>query len=47
MRRERPEVGPDVGKALDALIAELLRVRAEDPPMSDEEIRRVRIAGRP
>ena len=32
---------------LDALIAELLRVRAEDPPLSDEEIRRIRVQGRP
>ena len=34
-------------KVLDALIAELLRVRAQDPPMSDEDIRRVRLEGRP
>ena len=34
-------------KVLDALIAELLRVRAQDPPMSDEDIRRVRSEGRP
>jgi cytochrome P450 len=32
---------------LDALIEELLRIRAEDPPMSDEEIRRIRVEGRP
>lgn len=32
---------------LDALIEELLRQRAEDPPMSDEEIRRIRHEGRP
>ena len=30
-------------KVLDALIAELLRMRALDPPMSDEDIRRVRL----
>jgi cytochrome P450 len=34
-------------KDLDALIEELLRIRAEDPPMSDEEIRRIRMEGRP
>ena len=34
-------------KDLDALIEELLRIRAADPPMSDEEIRRIRIEGRP
>lgn len=34
-------------KTLDALIAELLRARTQDPPMSDEEIRRVRAEGRP
>ena len=34
-------------KVLDALIAELLRVRALDPPMSDEDIRRLRLEGRP
>jgi hypothetical protein len=32
---------------LDALIEQLLRARAEDPPMSDEEIRRARVADRP
>jgi hypothetical protein len=34
-------------KVLDALIAELLRVRADDPPMSDEDIRRERLEGCP
>lgn len=34
-------------KVLDALIAELLRVRTQDPPMSDEDIRRLRLEGRP
>ena len=34
-------------EAFDALIEELLRARAEDPPLSDEEIRRIRIEGRP
>ena len=34
-------------KELDALIKELLRIRAEDPPATDEEIRRVRLEGRP
>jgi len=34
-------------KVLDALIAELLRVRALDPPMSDEDIRRLLLEGRP
>ena len=33
--------------AFDALMEELLRARAQDPPMSDEEIRRIRIEGRP
>ncbi len=32
---------------LDALIEEVLRARAQDPPLSDEEIRRVRVEGRP
>jgi hypothetical protein len=32
---------------LDALIEELLRIRAEDPPATDEEIRRARVEGRP
>ena len=32
---------------LDGLIEELMRVRAQDPPMSNEEIRRIRIEGRP
>jgi hypothetical protein len=31
----------------DALIEELLRIRAEDPPATDEEIRRARVEGRP
>jgi hypothetical protein len=34
-------------KVLDALIAELLCIRAQDPPVSDEDIRRVRLEGRP
>ncbi len=34
-------------RELDALIEELLRIRAEDPPATDEEIRRVRVEGRP
>ena len=34
-------------KTLDALIAELLRARAHDPPLSDEEIRHLRVEGRP
>ena len=34
-------------KVLDAVIAELLRVRALGPPMSDGDIRRVRLEGRP
>jgi hypothetical protein len=33
-------------KVLDALIAELLCVRALDPPMSDGDIQRVRLEGR-
>lgn len=32
---------------LDALIEEVLRQRDEDPPMSDDEIRRIRHEGRP
>ena len=32
---------------LDTLIAELMRIRESDPPMSDEEIRRIRHEGRP
>jgi hypothetical protein len=42
-RKQRAKQDED----LDALIAELLRVRAEDPPLSDSEIRRLRIQGRP
>jgi hypothetical protein len=34
-------------RELDALIEELLRIRVEDPPATDEEIRRVRVEGRP
>ncbi len=34
-------------RRLDTLIEELLRIRAIDPPLSDEEIRRVRHEGRP
>jgi hypothetical protein len=34
-------------KALDVLIRELLRARAQDPPMSDDEIRRLGVEGRP
>ena len=34
-------------KTLDALMAELLRAGAQDPPLSDEEIRRLRVQGRP
>jgi hypothetical protein len=34
-------------EVLDTLIEELMRARAEDPPMSDEAIRQVRIQGRP
>jgi metal-responsive CopG/Arc/MetJ family transcriptional regulator len=34
-------------KTLDGLIEELLRVRAQDPPLSDEDIRRIRAEGRP
>ena len=30
----------------DTLIEELLRIRAEDPPATDEEIRRARVEGR-
>jgi hypothetical protein len=32
---------------LDALLEELLRIRAEDPAATDEEIRRARVEGRP
>ena len=34
-------------KKLDALIEALLRARAQDPPRTDEEIRRIRVEGRP
>lgn len=34
-------------EVLDALIEELMRARAEDPPMSDEAIRQARHQGRP
>jgi hypothetical protein len=45
MKRAHPPVGAE--NALDALIAELLRVRAQDPPLSDVDIRRLRVEGRP
>lgn len=32
---------------LDVLIEELLRARADDPPLSDAAIRRLRVQGRP
>jgi hypothetical protein len=32
---------------LDKLIAELMRAREDDPPLSDEDIRRIRVHGRP
>ena len=49
MRRaiEEKEQRTKQDETLDALIEELTRARAEDPPMSDEAIRRVRIQGRP
>ena len=34
-------------KALDALIEELLRIREQDAPLSDEDIRAIRVQGRP
>jgi hypothetical protein len=34
-------------RTLDALIEELLRVREQDPPLSDEAIRAIRAQGRP
>jgi hypothetical protein len=40
-RRAEPE------RRLDTLMLELLRIRASDPPASDEEIRRHRHEGRP
>ena len=49
MRRaiEEKERRAKQDKTLDGLIEELLRVRAQDPPMSDEDIRRIRAEGRP
>jgi hypothetical protein len=49
MRRaiEEKQRRAELDRTLDALIEELLRVRAIDPPLSDEEIRRIRIEGRP
>jgi hypothetical protein len=44
---EEKERRAEQDKELDALIDDLLRARAEDPPLSDEEIRRIRIADRP
>jgi hypothetical protein len=38
---------PSQDKTLDALIEALLRIRTHDPPLSDEEIRRVRVEDRP
>ena len=34
-------------KMLDALIAELLHARAQDPPLSDADIRCLRAGGHP
>ena len=34
-------------KTLGGLIEELLRARAQDPPLSDEKIRAIRTQGRP
>ena len=34
-------------ETLDALIEELLRVRAQDAALSDEDIRAIRVQGRP
>jgi hypothetical protein len=34
-------------KTLDALIEELLRIRQQDPPLSDVDIRAIRVQGRP
>jgi hypothetical protein len=34
-------------KDFDALVEEVLRLRAEDPPVTDEEIRHARVEGRP
>jgi hypothetical protein len=49
MRRaiEEKELRAKHDEAFDALVEELLRARAEDPPLSDEEIRRIRVEGRP
>jgi metal-responsive CopG/Arc/MetJ family transcriptional regulator len=49
MRRaiEEKERRAKQDRELDALIEELLRIRSEDPPATDEEIRRVRVEGRP
>ena len=49
MRRaiEEKKLRTKQDKTLDALIEELLRVRAKDPPLSDEDIRRIRAEGRP
>jgi hypothetical protein len=37
----------DQERSLEGIIEELLRIRASDPPASDEEIRRHRHEGRP
>ena len=49
MRRaiEEREQRAKQDEAFDSLLEELLRVRAQDPPLSDEEIRRIRVEGRP
>ena len=49
MRRaiEEKERRAKQDKTLDGLIEELLRVRAQDPPMSDDDIRHIRAEGRP
>jgi hypothetical protein len=44
---ERPRRRAGEEQDLDTLIAELMRVRESDPPMSDEEIQRIRHEGRP
>jgi metal-responsive CopG/Arc/MetJ family transcriptional regulator len=49
MRRaiEEKERRAKQDKDLDRLIAELLHVRSGDPPLSDADIRRMRVHGRP
>jgi len=47
VKRTGKSAEQDKRAAQEKVLDELLRVRALDPPMSDEDIRRLRLEGRP